>query len=86
MYLILLVAERIPNIHSSEEKTVLLLGGTGTGKSTMIDALINFIADVSYTDEYRFGLICKTPVEKIREDRQVIHINNNISVQIFFTK
>lgn len=70
----LIVAERIPNIHSSEEKTLLLLGGTGTGKSTFVDALINFIASVSFTDDYRFGLICKTDEERKRADKQVFFI------------
>lgn len=73
IHFIFLVAKHKPGLHSSEEKSVLLLGGTGTGKSTMIDALINFIAEVSYTDDYRFGLICKTDLEKERAEKQVIY-------------
>lgn len=66
------VAEYRPSIHTHEEKTLLLVGATGTGKSTLIDALINFLAGVSYKDNHRFGLISMTDEEKERADNQVI--------------
>lgn len=53
---------------------MLLLGGTGTGKSTMIDALMNFIAEVSYNDGHRFILTNKTSDEGKREKNQVINV------------
>lgn len=65
------VTEYRPSIETSEEKTLLLLGATGTGKSTFVDALINYIADVSYYDNHRFALISKTTEEKDRVDKQV---------------
>lgn len=61
-------------MHGGEEKTLLLLGATGTGKSTLIDALINYIAGVSYNDNHRFTLINKTNMEKERGDKQVVNI------------
>ncbi|CAC5370968.1 unnamed protein product [Mytilus coruscus] len=75
-----MIAERKPNIHISEEKSVLLLGGTGAGKSTLIDALMNFIAEVSYTDDYRFGLICKSQEEKQREHKQFQSQTSSVTV------
>ncbi|CAG2190997.1 unnamed protein product [Mytilus edulis] len=61
-------------------KTVLLLGGTGTGKSTMVDALINFIAGVSYTDDYRFRLIYKNQEEKERGEKQFQSQTSSVTV------
>ncbi|XP_063411282.1 uncharacterized protein LOC134694215 [Mytilus trossulus] len=63
-----MIAEYDPGIYTSNEKTVLLLGATGTGKSTLIDGLINYIAGVSYNDDYRFSLIHKTKEERIQSE------------------
>ncbi|CAC5363178.1 unnamed protein product [Mytilus coruscus] len=48
------ISEVIREINTSEEKTLLLLGATGTGKSTFINALMNYTAGVSYNDDHRF--------------------------------
>ncbi|KAH3820212.1 hypothetical protein DPMN_121956 [Dreissena polymorpha] len=37
-----------------KEKTMLLIGETGTGKSTLVDAIINYILGVNYDDNFRF--------------------------------
>lgn len=55
-----------------EEKTLLLLGATGTGKSTMINSFMNYIADVTYSDDHRFSLIHQTDKERKQAHRQVI--------------
>ena len=39
-------------------KVVMLMGATGTGKSTLINGMVNFILGVKYTDPFRFKLIC----------------------------
>ena len=39
------------------EKVVMLVGATGTGKSTLINRLVNHIFGVKYTDNFRFQLI-----------------------------
>ncbi|XP_076104257.1 uncharacterized protein LOC143072961 isoform X2 [Mytilus galloprovincialis] len=46
------------------EKTIMLVGATGSGKSTLIDGMINYITDVSWEDEFRFSLIDMTQDEK----------------------
>ncbi|CAG2234384.1 unnamed protein product [Mytilus edulis] len=48
----------------SEERTILLLGQTGSGKSTLIDAMINYIPGVTPADDYRLKLVHLTEAEK----------------------
>ncbi|XP_052268175.1 myosin-10-like [Dreissena polymorpha] len=39
-----------------EEKTILLIGETETGKSTLLDGMANFILGVNWNDEFRFSI------------------------------
>ncbi|XP_074544182.1 uncharacterized protein LOC141803951 isoform X1 [Halichoeres trimaculatus] len=38
-------------------RTIMLLGATGSGKSTLINGMINYIVGVSWADSFRFKLI-----------------------------
>lgn len=49
----------------------MLVGATGSGKSTLIDGMINYITDVSWEDDFRFSLIDVTQDEKKHQDDQV---------------
>ena len=40
-----------------KEKVVLVVGATGSGKTTWINAILNYILDVKYTDNFRFKLV-----------------------------
>lgn len=39
------------------EKTIMLVGATGTGKSTLVDGMINYILGVNWNDPYRLTLV-----------------------------
>ncbi|KAK8720265.1 hypothetical protein OTU49_013464 [Cherax quadricarinatus] len=40
-----------------QEKVILLVGATGSGKTTLINGIINYIFDVNWTDDFRYKLI-----------------------------
>lgn len=39
-----------------QNRTIILLGATGAGKSTLINMMINYIVGVEWSDDYRFKL------------------------------
>ena len=52
------------------EKTVMLLGLTGSGKTTLIDSLINYMFDVRYEDAHRLRLVQMTKDEMAKNNQQ----------------
>ena len=46
-----------PDVTGKRSKTILLLGATGSGKTTMINAMINYILGVEWKYPFRFMLI-----------------------------
>lgn len=58
--------------HSNwQEKTIMLVGATGSGKSTMVDSLINYILGVNFNDPFRFSMVNLEEEEKLKKDNQV---------------
>lgn len=54
-----------------KEKTIMIVGATGAGKSTLIDGLMNFYLDVAWDEESRFKLVDLTEEEqKNRNDAE----------------
>lgn len=54
------------------QKTVMVVGATGAGKSTLIDGMVNYILDVAWEEDVRFKLIDLTEgeIEK-RQDQSI---------------
>ncbi|KZR96286.1 Uncharacterized protein APZ42_009463, partial [Daphnia magna] len=71
-------------------KTILLMGATGSGKTTMINAMINYVLGVRWDDPFRFILIDKDVTsEAFSQTREVtaydIHYRNGFRVPYSLT-
>ena len=42
------------------QRTILVLGATGSGKTTLINAMVNYMLDVKWDDDFRFKLVDET--------------------------
>lgn len=54
----------------------MLVGATGSGKSTLVDGIVNYVMGVSFDDPYRFTLI-QLEKEENNMENQVQLLNNN---------
>ncbi|XP_062594333.1 uncharacterized protein LOC134255803 [Saccostrea cucullata] len=54
------------------EKTIMLVGATGSGKSTLIDGLANYLFEVNWEDNFRFTLVSLEHEEKRRLKDQAV--------------
>ena len=61
------------------EKVIMLVGGTGTGKSSLINRITNYICGVEYKDPYRFEVV---PIANLEE--QVNSQTKWITIYQFF--
>jgi flagellar biosynthesis GTPase FlhF len=67
-------------VGSSKEKSFLLVGVTGAGKSTFIDALANFYFNVRFEDKHRFKMINLTKAEKAKSKDVTTSQTDDITV------
>ncbi|KAK3088210.1 hypothetical protein FSP39_016189 [Pinctada imbricata] len=54
------------------EKTVLLVGATGSGKTTLIDAIFNHILGMEWSDDFRFTVVNLKQEEDARKHDQAL--------------
>lgn len=47
----------------------MLMGATGSGKSTLVDSIVNYIAGVSFDDSFRFTVVALENEEKRTENQ-----------------
>jgi hypothetical protein len=71
---------------SSHHRTLLLMGASGTGKSTLVDSIVNFILNVQWNDPFRFRVnpeSCDNPTKLVTA--YTIHYVDGMSVPYSLT-
>lgn len=70
-------------------RTIMVLGATGAGKSTLINGMINYILGVKWEDKFRFKLVdegmAKSQAQSQTSEVTVYRINHQDDFQIDFT-
>ncbi|XP_067462960.1 uncharacterized protein [Thunnus thynnus] len=72
-----------------QNRTIMLLGATGSGKSTLINGMINYVVGVEWKDNFRFKLIdedqSKSQAESQTSEVTVYKINHQEGFQTPFS-
>ena len=64
----------------SVEKTILVVGATGAGKSTLIDGIANFVFNVRFEDDHRLKLINLLKEEEQKKNNQALSQTDHITM------
>uniref|UniRef100_A0A8C4RMD4 Septin-type G domain-containing protein n=1 Tax=Erpetoichthys calabaricus TaxID=27687 RepID=A0A8C4RMD4_ERPCA len=71
------------------KRTIMLLGATGSGKSTLINGMINYILGVQWDDDLRFKLIyeetCKSQAESQTSKITAYEMNHREGFQVDYS-
>lgn len=74
-----------PSSDYHDEKTIMLVGATGSGKSTLVDGIANYIMGVSFEDPFRFTMVTLEEEEK-KTHNQAISQTEWITVYKIYPK
>ena len=55
------------------ERTIMLVGATGSGKSTLVDGIANYVLGVNWDDNFRLTAIDLEADEKSSHKNQVFY-------------
>ena len=62
----------------------MLVGSTGTGKSTLVDGMINYLLGVNFNDPYRLTLVDLEDEERVAGVNQVGRFINIIKITALY--
>lgn len=51
-----IVGDDTNGMNREEEKSIILIGATGSGKSKLLDGIVNYLTGVRFEDPFRFTL------------------------------
>ena len=75
VYIFYFISIGNPKQGTDEEKTILLVGATGSGKSTLVDGIVNYIMGVAFDDPFRFTLVQLEEEERKTHNQVLITMN-----------
>lgn len=71
-------------IKDIEEKTIMLVGETGSEKSTLVDGMVNYVMGVNFDDSFRFTIV-QLEEEESKIGAEVLMLTSiNKNSDIFF--
>ncbi|XP_072574553.1 uncharacterized protein [Paramormyrops kingsleyae] len=68
-----------------EHRTIMVIGATGAGKSTLINGMINYILGVKWEDDFRFKLIDEGVLKSQAESQTALVTTYEINYQDGYT-
>lgn len=60
----------------------MLVGATGSGKSTLVDGIVNYIMGVSFDDPFRFRIVTLEEEEK-KSHNQVLNFRRKFYQRLY---
>lgn len=65
------------------EKTIMLVGATGSGKSTLVDGIVNYVLGVQFNDPVRFTLVQLEEEENNKKSQVICSMVLPINIIVF---